>query len=106
MAKTRDVMRALFSNRPLLKIWCKRISLITNDLDMSLPSSVTNLLQEYQDVFPEEIPSGLPPLQGIEHQIDLISGASLPNKPPYQTNPEETKELQHQVEELLAKEWV
>ena len=83
MAKTRDVRRALFSNRPLLKIWCKSISLTTNDLDMSLPSSVTNLLQEYQDVFPEKIPSGLPPLQGIEHQIDLVSRASLPNKPPY-----------------------
>ncbi|KAK1642473.1 hypothetical protein QYE76_060278 [Lolium multiflorum] len=45
------------------------------------------------DVFPEEVPAGLPPLRGIEHQIDLIPGASLPNRAPYRTNPEETKEM-------------
>ncbi|XP_071909750.1 uncharacterized protein [Coffea arabica] len=58
---------------------------------------------EYQDVFPEDIPNGLPPLRGIEHQIDFIPGSSLPNKEPYRTNPEETKEQQRQVEELLSK---
>ncbi|XP_071918798.1 uncharacterized protein [Coffea arabica] len=62
--------------------------------------------QEYQDVFPEDIPNGLPPLRGIEHQIDFIPGSSLPNKAPYRTNPEETKEQQRQVEELLGKGWI
>ncbi|XP_071920645.1 uncharacterized protein [Coffea arabica] len=61
---------------------------------------------EYQDVFPEDIPNGLPPLRGIEHQIDFIPGSSLPNKAPYRTNPEETKEQQRQVEELLSKGWI
>nr|AAX96591.1 retrotransposon protein, putative, Ty3-gypsy sub-class [Oryza sativa Japonica Group]ABA93201.1 retrotransposon protein, putative, Ty3-gypsy subclass [Oryza sativa Japonica Group] len=58
---------------------------------------------EYSDVFPKEVPSGLPPVRGIEHQIDLIPGASLPNRAPYRTNPEETKEIQRQVHELLDK---
>ncbi|XP_071933062.1 uncharacterized protein [Coffea arabica] len=62
--------------------------------------------EEYQDVFPEDIPTGLPPLRGIEHQIDFIPGSSLPNKAPYRTNPEETKEQQRQVEELLSKGWI
>ncbi|XP_071920674.1 uncharacterized protein [Coffea arabica] len=61
--------------------------------------------QEYQDVFPEDIPTGLPPLRGIEHQIDFIPGSSLPNKAPYRTNPKETKEQQRQVE-LLSKGWI
>ncbi|XP_058002312.1 uncharacterized protein LOC110669705 [Hevea brasiliensis] len=43
---------------------------------------------------------------GIEHQIDLILGAPIPNRPAYRSNPEETKELQRQVEELLAKGYV
>ncbi|KAK1615458.1 hypothetical protein QYE76_020975 [Lolium multiflorum] len=51
-------------------------------------------LNEFRDVFPEEVPAGLPPLRGIEHQIDLIPGASLPNRAPYRTNPEETNEIQ------------
>ncbi|KAK1613816.1 hypothetical protein QYE76_019333 [Lolium multiflorum] len=53
-------------------------------------------MKEFSDVFPEEVPAGLPPLRGIEHQIDLILGASLPNRAPYRTNPEETKEIQKQ----------
>jgi hypothetical protein len=62
-----------------------------------LSIGVSTLLQEFRDVFPEEVPDGLPPLRGIEHQIDLIPGASLPNRTPYRTNPEETKEIQKQV---------
>ncbi|MBN8138587.1 hypothetical protein J0J21_22900, partial [Vibrio vulnificus] len=64
------------------------------------------LLQEFDDVFPEEMPSGLPPIRGIEHQIDFIPGPAIPNRPAYRTNPSETKEIQNQVEELLAKGYV
>jgi hypothetical protein len=42
-------------------------------------------------------------LRGIEHQIDFVSGASLPNRVAYRTNPEEIKEIQQQVEELIKK---
>jgi len=45
-------------------------------------------------------------LRGIEHQIDLIPGAALPNRPAYCTNPEETKEIQRQVQALLDKGYV
>jgi hypothetical protein len=40
-------------------------------------------------------------MRGIEHQIDLIPGATLPNHAAYRTNPEETKEIQRQVQDLL-----
>ena len=72
----------------------------------SLPSVVSNVLQDFIDVFLEEVPASLPPVRGIEHQIDLIPGASLPNRPPYHTNPEETKKIQRQVQELLDKGYV
>ncbi|XP_027348787.1 uncharacterized protein LOC113860563, partial [Abrus precatorius] len=62
--------------------------------------------EEFGDVFPTSVPSGLPPLRGIEHQIDLIPGASLPNRPAYRSNPQETKEIQRQVDELIGKGWV
>ena len=44
---------------------------------------IENLLKEFEDIFPKEGPIGLPPFRGIEHQIDLVSGASLPNRPAY-----------------------
>ena len=57
-------------------------------------------------MFPDEVPASLPPIRGIEHQIDLVPGASLPNRPAYRSNPEETKEIQRQVKELLDKGYV
>jgi len=59
---------------------------------------VKKLLKEFGDVFPKEGPIGLSPFKGIEHQIDLVPGVSLPNKPAYRTNPEETKEIKSQVQ--------
>ena len=60
-AKAKDVRRALFSSQPLFILMCKEAFLSTNNFDVSLPNVITDLLQEYQDVFPKEIPSGLPP---------------------------------------------
>ena len=54
-------------------------------------------------MFPNNVPSGLPPIRGIEHQIDFVPSATIPNRPAYRSNSEETKELQRQLEELLTK---
>jgi hypothetical protein len=83
----------------------KDVLIYPNDIT-SLPSVVADLLQDFEDVFPQETSAGLPPIRGIEHQIDLIPGAALPNRPPYRTNPEDTKEIQRQVQELLDKGFV
>ena len=62
---------------------CKEALFSFEDLPSSLPPAVSNILQEFADVFPQDVPPGLPPIRGIEHQIDLIPGASLPNLAPY-----------------------
>ncbi|KAK1606397.1 hypothetical protein QYE76_030070 [Lolium multiflorum] len=41
---------------------CKGLSSETNDLT-NIPSSLLSLLKEFQDVFPDELPHGLPPLR-------------------------------------------
>ena len=106
IGKAKDVRKGLLEGRKLHLLYGKKVLAITNDLDSSLPSSFVGLLQEYSDVFPEEVLSGLPRIRGIEHQIDLILGAPLPNRPAYRSNPEKTKEIQRQVEELLGKGWM
>ena len=85
---------------------CKEVLFSFEDMPSSLPPAVINILQEFADVFPQDVPPGLPPIRGIEHQIDLIPGASLPNRAPYRTNPEETKEIMRQVQELLDKGYI
>ncbi|XP_033139353.1 uncharacterized protein LOC117130859 [Brassica rapa] len=102
-AKSGDVKRSLCSNLPILLFIYKESLLTTTDIAPEYPSELVSLLQEYQDVFPEDSPKGLPPVRGIEHQIDFVPGSTLPNRPAYRTNPVETKELQRQVEELMEK---
>ncbi|XP_027357486.1 uncharacterized protein LOC113866887 [Abrus precatorius] len=107
LATKSEVKRLFLSKQPLFLLICKNYVLTTNTFDnLDLPSRVKSLLQEFGDVFPTSVPSGLPPLRGIEHQIDLIPGASLPNRPAYRSNPQETKEIQRQVDELIGKGWV
>jgi hypothetical protein len=102
-AKASDVKSAFYVNQPIFVLLYNEACFNTKKLDESLPSVVVSLLQEYEGVFPKDVPSGLPPIRGIEHQIDFVPGATIPKRPAYRSNLEETKELQRQVEELLAK---
>ena len=58
-------------------------------------------LQEFANVFPRELTESLPPDRDIQHFIDLIPRASLPNLPHYRLNPAQGAKLQRQVEDLL-----
>ena len=44
----------------------------------------SNFLDQYQEVFTNDIPGVLPPKRGNDdYKINLILGSSLPNKAPY-----------------------
>jgi len=106
LATKSDIDDLDFSKSVCYAFVCKEALFSFEDVPSSLPPAVTNILQEFADVFPQDVPPGLPPIRGIEHQIDLIPGASLPNRAPYRTNPEETKEIMRQVQELLDKGYI
>jgi len=78
---------------PFFVLLHKEVLLSTNDLPSSLPHVVLDLLQDFEDVFPDEVPAGLPPIHGIEHQIDLVPGASLPNRLAYRTIPQRQRKF-------------
>jgi len=69
---TEREMRELRENPSTLHyvLICKGEVSLTNAFT-NLPPSLMSLLQEFEDVFPQEVPPGLPPLRGIEHRIDL-----------------------------------
>ncbi|XP_074305010.1 uncharacterized protein LOC141639939 [Silene latifolia] len=79
---------------------------VTEEEGSRLPAEIETLIHKFRDVFPKELPSELPPLRGIEHHIDLLPGVVLPNRPSYMSDLAATKELQHQIEELMSKGFV
>ena len=99
---TQQVKKVIVAQKPII-LAIPRI--IDCEMAKDSPTCLDNLVKEYEDVF-QDPPKGLPPLRGIEHQIDFMPGVSLPNLPAYSTNPKEAKEIQEQVERLIAKRWV
>jgi hypothetical protein len=68
-----------------------------------LPEEVQGLLEEFTDTIVDELPRSLPPIRSVNHHIDLILGASFPNKAAYRLTPQENDEVKRQVQELLDK---
>ncbi|KAH9671308.1 Endonuclease [Citrus sinensis] len=63
------------------------------------------VVQEFPDVFPDELP-GMPPNKEIEFSIDLVPGTALVSIAPYRMAPAELKELKIQVQELVDKGFI
>ena len=58
-----------------------------DNLTNPAPLDMAPLLHEFEDILTQ--PMGLPLSHFIEHMIDLIPGASLPNVPSYHLAPQE-----------------
>jgi len=68
--------------------------------------AVAPIIIDFADVFFKDLPDQLPLMRNIQHAIDLILGATLPNLPHYRMNPMEHAELQRQVKELLSRGFI
>ena len=63
------------------------------------------VLQEFKDVFLDEIP-GLPPKRDIDFTIELVLGATPVPKTPYRMITPEMLEMNMQLQEFLEKRYV
>ena len=63
-------------------------SLLFEEVDkaVEVPEAIKPLLQEFQEIIPDELLVEVPVMCDIQHQIDLILGANLPNLSHYKMN--------------------
>lgn len=71
-----------------------------------LLEDVKELLKQFSDVAPRELPKQLLPLHSLQHQIDFIPGSVLPNLPHYRTSPKDHESLQDIIENLLKQQFI
>ncbi|MCO5613478.1 hypothetical protein L7F22_067755 [Adiantum nelumboides] len=75
-----------------------------NENGMQVDLELSNFLNQFQDVFIDDIPGELPPKRGDDdHMIELIPGSSPPNKPPYRVSQAQQEEIMRQVNKLVEK---
>jgi len=74
--------------------------------DGSVHVQLTTMLEEFQNIMPDEMPKQLPPMRDVQHVIDLIPGLSLPNLPHYHMSPTKNEELNRQIQQLLDRGFI
>jgi RNase H-like domain found in reverse transcriptase/Reverse transcriptase (RNA-dependent DNA polymerase)/Integrase zinc binding domain/Chromo (CHRromatin Organisation MOdifier) domain/Retroviral aspartyl protease len=75
-----------------------------NTVTMNMNSDgddMKTLLKKYNDVFPSQLPDGLPPKRDVDHRIDIIPGSAPTSRATYRLAPSELDELKKQLEELI-----
>eukprot|EP00253_Pinus_taeda_P014052 PITA_14052 len=76
-----------------------------NTKDESASLNDIPVIQEFTDVFPEEIP-GLPLRRNIDFTIELVPGVAPISRAPYRMSVPELTELKMQLQELLDKNYI
>ena len=76
------------------------------ELPEGLPQDMRDVLREFWDVFPKNLPPGLPPQRRVDHRIELEPGAPPPSRPTYHLSHKELEELDAQLKEYLSNRWI
>ena len=67
-----------------------------------LPDSIRAVLQEYDDIFPQDLLRGLPPVRkGHEFEIKLEDDIPPIHRPLYKMSPGELQEAKDQIQSML-----
>ena len=70
--------------------------------DLALLECIRTILEEYDDVFPQDLPQGLPRVsQGHEFHIDLEDDVPPIHRPRYKMSPLELEEAKKQIQLML-----
>lgn len=68
-----------------------------------LQAGLKDVLQEFADCFPDELPAGLPPVRNVGHTVPLHAGTGAICRPMFRYSPAELAEIKRQLADLVAK---
>ncbi|GJP56485.1 hypothetical protein CLOM_g15552 [Closterium sp. NIES-68] len=77
-----------------------------NKLCDSVPDDLAKIIREYPEIFPDDLPSGLPPERPQDHKIELEPGAQPTVRTQWRLTQPELQELRNQLDYLLAKGFI
>ena len=81
------------------------LCIIKEAVESSVPPHAKPILEEFKDVFPDDLPS-LPPKRKVDHAIDLEPCGKVPNMPIYRMSHKEHEELFKQLEDYMSKGFI
>ncbi|CAI7839865.1 unnamed protein product, partial [Closterium sp. NIES-54] len=71
-----------------------------------LPAAVKEVLEQYKDIMPDNLPAGVAPARTHEHEIVEEPGAKPVSRAPYRLSPTELTDMKKQIEYLLDRQLI
>jgi hypothetical protein len=78
-ARKGGIKSMFYTNKSIILLVYKEVYFNFNKLDHVVPRMTVSLLQEFDDILPNDVPSELPHLKEIKHQINLVPGVMISN---------------------------
>ncbi|GJP59416.1 hypothetical protein CLOP_g11776, partial [Closterium sp. NIES-67] len=72
----------------------------------AVPPDLAELIRKYPEIFPDDLPTGLPPSRPEDHRIELELGAQPIVQRQFRLSQPELEELQQQLDYLLTKGFI
>ncbi|GJP41219.1 hypothetical protein CLOM_g889 [Closterium sp. NIES-68] len=72
----------------------------------AVPPDLAKLIRKYPEIFPDDLPAGLPPSRPEDHRIELEPGAQPTVQRQFRLSQPELEELQQQLDYLLTKGFI
>jgi len=101
MTSHKEVKKVKLTRKHFLLLLVINVCSISSQLLPSPSFGMEKLLKEVEEIF-QDPPKGIPPLRGIEHQIDILPESSFPNRSANRRKPKE--EIHRVVKRLSDKE--
>ncbi|CEG38215.1 retrotransposon ty3-gypsy subclass [Plasmopara halstedii] len=85
--------------------WIMKITTVCEQ-NTKVPVIVQEVLDKYQDVFPDQLPNVLPPHRAIQFDLNMKSDAKPQHRPPFRLSQVEQASLDKFVNDLEVKGWI